>query len=127
MSCLAFVLAVLCGVWTLSASAADGSGISSISNEFWLGLFFTILLSLVGVYVKGLESGFERRHKQAEDRLASIEFDHKQQHSAINLLSERVLREHPTKAETAEHREKVERELERLHDKFDELIRSVRR
>jgi len=119
-SCLAFALTALCGAWTANAYAAHAGGIDSISNEFWLGLFATCLFSLLAAYVQGLKSG-------VENRLKALEHETKQQQTQINLLREDMLRDHPTKEETTQHREHVEDELRYIRSRLDELFGGRRR
>lgn len=120
VSCFAWVMSILFGVWTVSASAADGSGVSSISNEFWVGLFCTVLFGLVGAYVKGMERAMDKR-------LASLEFDFRQQGAQISLIRETMVRDHPTREETAEHRERVEEDIRYIRTRIDEMARGTRR
>lgn len=110
--CLALTAAVAAAVFTSSAYAQTVPSVQQISAEFWLGLFSTVLFSVLAGYAKGLER-----------RIGVTEFELRQQQSQINLLSERVLREHPSRAETAEHRAHVERELQGIRERLDQMTR----
>lgn len=110
--CVALSAAVIAAVFTGAAYAQNGSIGSQISAEFWLGLFSTVLFSVLAGYAKGLER-----------RIEVTEFELRQQQSQINLLSERVLREHPSRVETAEHRAHVERELQGIRERLDQMTR----
>lgn len=99
-------------IWAGNALAATPTptAISTISNEFWLGLLFSVLFALLGGYAKGLDS-----------RVKALEHEQRQQASAISLIRETTAREHPTKHETAEHRRYVEEQLLHIRQRLDTL------
>lgn len=115
VSCFAGVLAILFGIWTVSAWAAGGSALQSISNEFWVGLFCTVLFGLIGAYVKGMERVLDKR-------LSSLEFDFRQQATELRLMRT----DYPTRAETNEHRERVEEDIRYIRARVDEMTRPRR-
>ena len=114
--CLALAAAVIAACCTGLALANDGAPLQSIGPEVWLGLFSTVLFSLVAGYAKGQER-----------RVTVVEFDLKQQQSQINMLSERVLREHPSRAETAQQHAELLDWMRRMDDRVNELLRRTPR
>lgn len=116
VTCVAVVLASASALWSASAYAQSSGGLTSISPEFWLGLFFTVLFSLLGGYAKGIDR-----------RTTALEFDFRQQGQQLSLLREKMFSEHPTRVETAEHRERVEEELRYIRERLDSLMQQQRR
>lgn len=115
VQCFALSLSLGAAVVTGDAYAQAGGSLGEVSTEFWLGLFSTVLFSLVAGHSKGIS-----------DKQKITDFELRQQQAQINLLSERVLREHPSRTETAEHRAHVERELQGIRERLDYLARSPR-
>lgn len=111
VQCFAFAFALIAFLWMGSALANLGPA-SQISAEAWMGLFSTLLFALVAGYAKGQER-----------RITAVEHEQRQQQTQINLLSERVLREHPNRQETAEHRAYVEGRLNHIIERLDHLTR----
>jgi hypothetical protein len=114
LPCLALVASVLAAFFTRAAYAATGPA-ADVSADVWLGLFTTILFAMVAGYAKGQDK-----------RIGLLEHEQKQTEAAISLLRETVIREHPSRMETAEHRAYVEGKLARLDERFDTLLMEIR-
>lgn len=112
-----FLLVAICVFWSARVYAESGpqqTDLMRISPEFWLGIGFTVLFSLLAGYAKS-----------QDNRIRALEHETKQQQSQLNLLRETVLREHPTKAETSEHRAHVEEQLTYLRTRIDDLVEAI--
>lgn len=107
--CGALMVAILAALFTGFAYAGNGPA-ADIGAEVWLGLFATVLFSLLAGYSRGQDR-----------RIAGLEFDAKQQQSQLNMLSERVLREHPSRIETDQHRAYIETQLEGIRSALTDL------
>lgn len=103
VKCLAWMGCGAAAVLTGAAWAQDFPAPSRISDEVWLGLFSTVLFGLVAAYAK-----------VQERRMGVAEFELKQQQSQINMLSERVLREHPSRQEMTDFRVQMDNRFDRL-------------
>lgn len=114
--CAALTAAVGSALYAGAAIAGPVGPASEISAEVWLSLFATVLFSLLAGYSKGQER-----------RITALEFESKQQQSQISMLREKLASEHPSRAETAEHRAYVEGKLDRIDDRFDALLMELRK
>lgn len=101
ISCIALALSLLCAAF--AAHAQQPGPLSSITGDGLLATVGSVLFALLAGYAKGQER-----------RITALEHEQRQQQSQINMLSERVLREHPTKAEVASLRQE-------MHDGFGKL------
>jgi len=116
--CVALGLAIFAALFTGTAMAANGPA-GEIGADVWLGLFSTVIFALLAGYSKGLEKRIERM----DSRVQLLEHEDKQKAAAIALMRETVLREHPSRAETAEHRAHVESQLQHIRERLDFLAR----
>jgi hypothetical protein len=119
IQCLALFVALIAAGFTGVSYAANGPA-ADISAEVWLGLFVTIVGALLAGYVRGQD----RRISAQDKRILSGEHDFRQQQSQISLLRETVLREHPSRTETDQHRAYVESQLNHIRERLDHLTRT---
>ena len=124
--CVALGLAILAALFTGTAMASNGPA-GDIGADVWLGLFCTVIFALLAGYSKGLEKRIDRLDSGLSARIKMLEHEDRQKASAIALMRETVLREHPSRAETAEHRAHVEAELHHIRVRLDDLARTHHR
>lgn len=124
--CVALGLAIIAALLTGSAMAANGPA-GDIGADVWLGLFSTVIFALLAGYSRGLERRMDRMDSGLSARIKMLEHEDRQKAAAIALMRETVLREHPSRAETAEHRAHVEAELHHIRERLDYLARPQRR
>lgn len=118
VQCLALFVALIAAGFTGVAYAGNGPA-GDIGADVWLGLFVTVTGSLLAGYTRGQE----RRITEQDKRIASVEHDGRQQQSQISLLRETVLREHPSRHETDQHRAYVESQLNHIRERLDQITR----
>lgn len=109
VQCVALFVAMLAACYTGAAMAGNGPA-GDITADVWLGLFVTVAGSLLAGYTRGQDK-----------RISILEHEDRQQWSAISLIRETVLREHPSRSETAEHRAYVEGQLQHIRERLDQL------
>lgn len=110
VSCIALALSLTCAAFAAHAQTESGP-LASITGDGLLATIGSVLFALLAGYAKGQDR-----------RITALEHEYRQQQSQINLLSERVLREHPTKKEVADLRD----EMREGFDKLGDLIRERR-
>lgn len=131
VQCVTLSFALGAAAFTGSAYA-QGAAVAAISPEFWLGLVFTVLFSLVAGYAKGLS-----------DRVRALEFEQKNKSTELSLFMQTLPLNYYTKAEqrelqtirdlhTAEHRERMEQGVRDVKDcvaamnsRLDNLARGI--
>jgi hypothetical protein len=96
VSCIALALSLTCAAFAAHAQTESGP-LASITGDGLLATIGSVLFALLAGYAKGQDR-----------RITALEHEQRQQQSQINMLSERVLREHPSKAEFAGLREEMQ-------------------
>lgn len=120
-------------VWTIDAWAQTAMG-PTVSWEFLIAAVWTLGLALAHGYARGID----RRVVGVESRMSAVEADLKQTDAGVSLLRSIIPQTYYSKAEieimkaeaarhTAEHRERVERDLHEIKDRLNYLSRPQHR
>jgi hypothetical protein len=120
---VALACSLVAALFAGSALAANTGPAADIGAEVWLGLFSSVIFALLAGYSRGLERRMDRMDTGLSARIKMLEHEDRQKSAAIALMRETVLREHPSRAETAEHRAHVEAELHHIRERLDYLAR----
>lgn len=120
--CIAVVLGLTCLVWTMTALAQSPEGVgplAQISSEAIFAAVLSAALLIVGGYTARNDRDMRELRVAIKEQFNAVGIEQRQQQTEINLLSERVLREHPSKEEVKDLRE----EMGERFDKLENLIR----
>lgn len=122
--CTAILLGLFCLAWTMDALAQTPTSgpLAQISTEAIFAAMMSAALLIVGGYTARNDRDMRELRSAMKEQFHAIGIEQRQQQTEINLLSERVLREHPSKEEVKDLRE----EMGDRFDKLETLIRAGR-
>lgn len=119
---VAILVGLLCLVWAMDALAqAQPVGpLSNISTEAVFAALMSAAFLIVGGYTARNDRDMRELRAAMKEQFKAVGIEQRQQQAQLNLLSERVIREHPSKEEVKELRE----EISGRFDKLENLIRT---
>jgi hypothetical protein len=119
---MAILLGLICLAWTMEAlaqTATGGGPLAQISSEAIFAAIISASLLIVGGYTARNDRDMREFRKTVQEQFRAVGMEQRQQQTEMNLLSERVLREYPTKQEVKEWR----LEMRESFDKLENLLR----
>lgn len=115
--CVSILLGLICLLWTMDALAQSSGGpLAQIGSEAIFAALISAALLIVGGYTARNDRDMRELRTAMKDQFKAVGVEQRQQQSQINLLSERVLREHPTRDEIKELREEMRDNFEKLQN-----------
>jgi hypothetical protein len=122
---MAILLGLLCLAWTMNALAQTQNAagpLAQISSEAIFAALMSAALLIIGGYTARNDRDMRELRAAMKEQFHMVGMEQRQQQTEITLLSERVLREHPSKEEVKDLRE----EIGERFDKLETLIRGGR-
>lgn len=121
VSFVAILLGLACLLWTMDALAQSPAvgPLAQLSSETIFGALMSACLLIVGGYTARNDRDMREIRKAMQAQFKAVGIEQRQQQGQITLLSERVLREHPSKEEVKDLRKE-------MGDRFDSLEKLIR-
>ena len=105
--CMAILLGLLCMVWTMTALAqppGTAGPLADVSTEAVFAALMSAAFLIVGGYTARTDRNMREFRKAVSEQFRAVSIEQRQQQTELNLLTERVLRDYPTKEEVKEWR-----------------------
>ena len=105
--CMAILLGLLCLGWTMQALAqphGTAGPLADLSVEAVFAALMSAAFLVVGGYTARNDRDMREFRKAVSEQFRALTIEQRQQQTEINLLTERVLRDYPTKEEVKEWR-----------------------
>lgn len=115
--CISILTGLVCLLWTMDVLAeTQGGPLAQISSEAIFAALMSAALLIVGGYTARNDRDMRELRAAMKEQFNGIGVEQRQQQTQINLLSERVVREHPSKDEIKELRDEMRGNFGKLED-----------